>query len=104
MSHSAHSLSLYISEHNGLVPKTEELSPANENGASKTLILRQPIKIEHLKTFQLRQPIKIEYYVTRVFSHSESSIASRDSSPIPDLNTLTRTIPCLNTLPIYTIS
>ena len=64
MSHSAHSLSLYIAEHTGLKPKTEELSAANQIRARKTLILRQPIRIEREKTLQLRQRIRIEYYVT----------------------------------------
>ena len=60
MSHSAHSLSLYTAEHTQLMPKTEELSAANQNRARKTLVLRQPIRIEHERTLQLRQPIEIE--------------------------------------------
>ena len=76
----AHSLSLYIVEHTRLVPKTEELSAANQNRAQKTPILRQPIRIEHAKTLQLLQPIRIEYYVTRIVSHSESSITLPESS------------------------
>ena len=75
-----HSLTLYITEHTRLVPQIEKLSSANQNRARKTLILCQPIKIEHEKTLQLRQPIRIEYYVTRVVSQSESSITSPESS------------------------
>ena len=79
MSHSALFLSLCIAEHTQLVPKTEELSEANLNRARNTLLLCQPIRIEHEKTLQLRQPIRIEYYVTRVVSQSESSITSTES-------------------------
>ena len=79
MSHSAHSPFLYIAEHTQLVPKTEELSAANQNRARKTLILRQPIRIEHERNLQLRQPIRIEYYVTRVVSQSELNITSLES-------------------------
>ena len=82
MSHSAHYLSLYIAEHTQLVPKTKKMSAANQNRPRKTLILRQPIRIEHETPLQLRQPIKIEYYVTRVVSQSESSITSLESSQL----------------------
>ena len=80
MSYSTHSLSLYIAEHTQLVSKTEELSASNQNRAGKTIILHQPIRIEHEKILQLRQPIRIEYYVTRLVSQSESSITSPESS------------------------
>ena len=63
-SHSAeneHSISLYNAEHTRLVPKTEELSAANQNRTRKTPILRQAIRIEHEKTLQSRQPIRIDY-------------------------------------------
>ena len=80
MSHSTHSLSLYNAEHTQLVPRTEEMSAANQNRAPKTLILPQPIRIEHGRTLQLRQPIRIECYVTRVVSQTESSITSLESS------------------------
>ena len=67
MSHSAHSLSLCIAEHIQLVPKNEELSAANQNRERKTLMLRQPIKIEHEKP-------------SNFVSQSESSITSPESS------------------------
>ena len=81
MSHSAHSLFSYIAGHTRLLRKTEELSAANQNRARKTLILRQPIRIEHEKKpstssanqnrvlrHPTRQPIRIENYVTRELS------------------------------------
>ena len=68
MSHSAHYLSLYIAEHTQLVLKNEEVSAANQNRARRTLILRQPIRIEHETPPQLRPRIRIEYYVTRELS------------------------------------
>ena len=80
LSQSPNSLSQNIAKHTRLVPKTEELSAANQNRARKTHIFRQPIRIEHGKTLQLCQPIRIEYYVTRVVSESESSITSPESS------------------------
>ena len=71
----------YIAEHTLLAPKTKKLSAANKNRARKTLILRQPIRIEHEKYPSTssanqsrvlrqpsRQPIRIEYYVTRELS------------------------------------
>ena len=66
LSHSPHSLCLYIAEHTHLEPKIDKLSAANQNRARKSLILRQPIRIE--------------YYVTRVVSQSESTITSPKSS------------------------
>ena len=79
MSHSAHSLSSYIAEHAQLVPKTEELSAAYQNGARKALKFRQPIRLKHEKTLQHRQPIRIEYYVNPVVSQSELSITPPES-------------------------
>ena len=55
---SPNSPSEYIVEHTRFVPKTGELSPANQNWARKTLILRQFIRTEHEKTLEFRQPIK----------------------------------------------
>ena len=65
MSHSTQSLSLYIAEHARLVPRTKQLSATNQNRARGTLILRQPIRIEHEKTLPCRQPIRNECYVTQ---------------------------------------
>ena len=67
MNHSTHFLSSYIAENTRLVPKAEELSAANQNRARKTLILRQPIRIEHEKPFNF-------------VSQSESSITSPESA------------------------
>ena len=67
MSYSAHSLSSYIAEHTQLVPKTEELSAANQNRARKnpaTSSANQNRLLRHPS----RQPIRIEYYATRELS------------------------------------
>ena len=97
MSHSAHSLSLYIAEHTQLVSKTEELSAANQNRARKALVLRQPIRTEHEKNpstssanqnrvfrHPSRQPIRIEFYVTRELS-AQVEVPSRLSVRIGSL-------------------
>ena len=49
MSQSINSLPYYNAEHTRLIPKTEELWAANQNRARKTLMLRQPVTIEHEK-------------------------------------------------------
>ena len=81
---------IHWAEHTQLVPKTEEMSAANQNRAQKNpstssafqnRVLRHPssqrIRIEYYIT---RHPIKFEYYVTRVVSQSESGITSPESS------------------------
>ena len=67
MSQSPNSLSQYVAENTRLVPKTEELSAVYQNGAQKTLILRQPTRIEHKNPFN-------------IVSQSELSITSPESS------------------------
>ena len=84
MSHSPHSLSLYIAEYTRLVLKIKKLSSANQNRARKTLILRQPMAIEHEKTFQLRQLIRMEDYVTRELS-ARVEVPSRLSARVGSL-------------------
>ena len=48
--------------------------------STKTLKLRQTIRIEYKSTSKLCQSITIEYYVTRVVSQPQSSITSPESS------------------------
>ena len=109
MSHSADSLSLYIAKHTRLVPKTEELSAANQDRARRTPILRQSIRIEHEKPFNFvsqsqssitspessayhnrvsrhpsRQPIRIECYVSRELS-ARVEVPSRLSARLGSL-------------------
>ena len=82
MSHSAHFVSLYIAEHTWFKPKTEEFSVVNQNRARKTLILRQPIRIEHKKnpsTSSANQN-RAQKKPFNFVSQSESSIRSPDSS------------------------
>ena len=64
MSQSLNSLFSYIADHTQLVPKTEELSEANQIRARKTLTLRQPIGIEHEKN-----PSKSSANQNRVLRH-----------------------------------
>ena len=61
------------------MPKTEELLAANQNRARRTLIFRQPIRIELEKALRNCQSIRIEYSVTRVVSQSESSVTSPET-------------------------
>ena len=74
MSLSAHSLFLYIAEHTRLVPKTEELSAANQNRA-----LRHPSQAPESSANQNRA-LTSPLSNTRVISQSESSITSPSQS------------------------
>ena len=74
MSQSPNSLFLYIAENTRFVPKTEELSAVNQNRARKTLILHQPIRIEHEKTLQRSQS---ESCITLLESSANQNRVSR---------------------------
>ena len=64
MSHSGHSISLYIAKHTRFVPKINKLLAPYQNRARKTLKLRHPIRIEG----------------TRISSQSKLSMTSAESS------------------------
>ena len=77
MSHSAHSLSLYIAEHTQLVYKTEELSAANQNRAGKTSNFVRQSESSTKEPFNFVS--QSESSITSP-SQSESSITSPESS------------------------